>query len=611
MRVMPSRYTTQAKPVMAKGRPAAQVKHLSAPLKGLSLSSKLTTADPLTAPVLDNWIVEENRILARPGTRLTVALAGAKPVFCLVPYYGIPSKLAAASDNKLFDLDGSVIKSGFTSDDWHWTAFSNLSAVDYTIMVNGQNGVWSWNGGTGADPAPVAASSLVNANPARIYVAAADIGKFQNGTNVIVAGATGDMVAANGTKQITSVGVPANSITLVGVDLSGAAAPQTTGVTVNPPAPFMKESVSPPAGTSHIFVDRMQIVLSHMNRLWFADSTYLSVYYLPLQQKSGQLKELPLNAVFKRGGTIRAMYTWTLDGGMGLDDQLVIFTTNGEAAIYAGTDPDTDLTLIGVYRFDSPMSKHSVVQYGGELYALISTGLVPMSTLMRAETENLGKQDVDVTSEFYQHAIRHRDKFGWQAFLNHSSGRLYCNMPIGGMNQYRQMIRFMPKPVWARWSGVPARCWAWIDNRVFFGTDNGRVKEMHPSFLNDDGGPIRVDVQGAWSTYGTPAIKHFKMVKAYIQTDGQPRPFLDMKVDYDTTRPTNQPETSPGTVGAEWDTATWDVDDWASAVRNRSYWTGVKPIGQVGGPRLMALVRDCEFAITGFDVIYETGSVLG
>ena len=122
-----------------------------------------------------------------------------------------------------------------------------------------------------------------------------------------------------------------------------------------------------PATKPYIVPDQFQIVVSHMNRLWFADNAKLALYYLPLQQKSGELKELPLNAIFKRGGSIRAVYTWTLDGGMGLDDQLVIFSTNGEAAIYNGTDPDSDFNLIGVYRFDSPMSKHAVVNYGGEL----------------------------------------------------------------------------------------------------------------------------------------------------------------------------------------------------------------------------------------------------
>ena len=83
----------------------------------------------------------------------------------------------------------------------------------------------------------------------------------------------------------------------------------------------------------------------------------LAVYYLPLQQKSGEVKQLPLNAVFRRGGHIRAMYTWTIDGGAGMDDKLVIFSTNGECVIYSRHRPRHRLQLVGIFRFDSPMSQ--------------------------------------------------------------------------------------------------------------------------------------------------------------------------------------------------------------------------------------------------------------
>ncbi len=75
------------------------------------------------------------------------------------------------------------------------------------------------------------------------------------------------------------------------------------------------------------------------------------------------------------------------------------------------------------------MSKHSTVNWGGDLYCLISTGLVPMTTMIRAETEQLGQADKNVISLFLADSARHRDKKGWQAFLNPSSQRLYCNMP--------------------------------------------------------------------------------------------------------------------------------------------------------------------------------------
>lgn len=525
MRALPSKYAAGAKPIKVKQNPSA-VKHLSAPLKGLSLSSKLTTGDPLKAPILDNWVVEEDRIRCRPGTKKLFTHSAAAPVESMVPYYGVPSLLALATAGELVTQSGTLLEDGFTANDWSWSSFSNLSQQTYTVMVNGANGVWSWNGGT-------------------------------------VAGSV------------------------------------------------VKETVTAPASAPWIDPEKFTIIMSHMNRLWFADSLNLSVYYLPIQQKSGEVFVLPLNSIFKRGGTIRAVYTWTLDGGSGMDDKLVIFSSNGECAIYSGVDPASDFSLVGVFRFDAPMSKHCVVNYGGELYVLISTGLVPMSTMLRAENEQLGQTEKDIVTMFTDASRRYRGLSGWQAMLDPDTGRIICNLPGGAINKYNQMARKMPAVIWSSWSAIPSRCWCWLNNVLYFADDAGGLYEMDPLYLNDNGAAIKVDVQFAWSNFSTPAIKQFKMLKPYIITDALPRAFVDMRVDYDMTPPSNQPDVTFQTVGAEWDLATWDVDDWAPGATMISNWSGTAAIGSVGAPRLTASILNCEFAIAGFDVIFETGSVMG
>jgi len=89
--------------------------------------------------------------------------------------------------------------------------------------------------GTAAPGTPVAVTSLSNANPAVVTVGASDISQFANGDTVVIAGALTDMVAANGSHTISSVGSPANTFVLTGVNLAAAAAPQTTGITAAPP----------------------------------------------------------------------------------------------------------------------------------------------------------------------------------------------------------------------------------------------------------------------------------------------------------------------------------------------------------------------------------------
>jgi hypothetical protein len=509
--------------LLNKGRPAAKVAHFSAPLKGLSKFAELSETDPMLASILTNWLPLDDRIAVRPGYIKLGQIAANTPVSTLVPYYGSAThKLAAASGGKFYDTAGVVIGPGpYGGDDWAWISYSDLGATDYTLMVNGHDGVVSWDGTT-----------------------------------------------------------------------------------------FTAEVITVPTAETWINPLRFDKVLSHMNRLWFADSDNLAVYYLPIGQKAGAVELFPLDVLFKRGGHIEALHTWSMDGGTGLDDALVIFSSNGEAVIYSGVDPESDFKLVGIFRFDAPMSHNSVLNFGGDLYVMIATGLVPMTTLIRAEVENLGKSDMSVMDEFQTIAKTNRDSFGWQVILNSQTGHAICNMPLNN-GKYQQMVRKMPGQIWAKWSDIPARCWGWLNNHTYFGDDFGGIFLGGTEYLSDNGKAIEADVRFAWSGYKSVAKKQFKMVRLYTLTDGLVRPFIDMEVDYDTTRPTNQPEVSTAPAGdAVWDVAIWDVDYWALNAVPRQNWQGVTGLGRVGAPRIRASILGCTYAITGIDVIYEPGGLM-
>jgi len=612
VRLGATRYATKSQPVRVK-KDLAKVKHLQAPTRGLSLNSTMVQGDALTASVLDNWIVEKDRVTVRPGLARIQTLPEAKPIETIVPFYGDFDSWALACNGKLYDPSNAVIASGFTSNEWNWTAFSNLGDRDYTVMVNGADGVWSWDGGSVVDPAtPVTVTNLSKTNPAVLTVAAADISKFVNGRLVTISGAVGaGLINANGTHKMISVGTPANTFSLEGVDTSSAAAAQTTGVVADPLGSVAKEAITAPVGEAWVDPQKFHTVLSHMNRLWFCDKTNLAVYYLPIQSKSGQLKLLPLNAVFRRGGYIKAMASWTLDGGAGTEDQLVLLSSNGEAVLYNGTDPDSDFALTGIFKFDAPMSMRSFINYGGDLYVFINTGLVPMSTMLRAESEQLGTSDKNVTDMFAE--LTHGKNLypGWQVILNYHAGWAICNFPTGAPNVYRQMVRFMPDPVWCSWSDVPSRSWQWITRRLLAGTDEGILYEMRLGQQSDDGRPITADMQLTFSAYDSSAIKAFKMISPYIISDGLAKPYVDIRVDYDMRPPINQPDVSLAPIGGTWDQAIWDVDYWAQQPTSQLYQNGVAAIGRVAAPRVKVSIVNCSFSIAGFDVLYETGAAFG
>jgi len=565
-------------------------------------------------------LVRPGRVLVRdewPGTTK-------HPIERLLPYRAAPDVLLAATNHTIIKAaDGTVLASGFGSDDWQETMFSDLSQTKRLVMVNGVDGVWSYDGGSTIAPGIINLSKIDATNPAQLTpTTPADVSKFHVGGTVSIAGATGSVAAANGLHTIVAVGAPAGTFS-IDVNLTGATAQTSGPMSATPYGSIQKEPITAPANAPWCNPQNFHVVIHHLNRLYFADPFALAVYYLPLQQKSGTLKQLPLNPVFKHGGAIAAFGSWTLDGGNGMDDKLVVFSTNGEAAIFTGIDPeDTGWNLIGVFQHDHPMSKHCIANYGGDLWVLTSTGLVPMSTLIRAETEKLNKAEKGVITFFREFSLRYPNAVGWSLQFDHSTGRMLCNMPLGSSGGYQQMVRFMPDPVWAKWKDHPSRCWAWMGDKLYFGTDDGKIFEVNDLYTSDSDGviplAITAEVRMAWSLYKTAGLKHFKLVRVYGQTNGLPvRPYVDMAVNFLDRRPTNQPEVvqpAPPTMWSHGASGTSTFTKWGSPwSRGRQPmigWNGVGRLGNSGAPHVLVAVKGASYELAGFDVVYEPGIVV-
>jgi hypothetical protein len=373
---------------------------------------------------------------------------------------------------------------------------------------------------------------------------------------------------------------------------------------------MIKETITADPSITFFDQNKINVVLAHMNRIFMVDKTNLCVFYLPLLQKSGAVKQLPLGTIMKKGGSIVALASWSIDGGTGIDDKLVVFSSEGEIAIYSGFDPDSNFELVGVFALDKPVHKNAIALYGGDLFVQVNTGLIPMSVVIRDQTESLGKYDKAIQPGFLERSI-YKSRPGWGLILEHANGWFICNLPNGSTNNYTQFVRKNTSAQWVEWAQVPARSMAWFKNQFWFGTDDGRICVMDVAYLNSGGEATMVDCQLSWSLFGSPAVKHFKMIRPFLFTDGEPRPFIDVMTDYYNGPPTNQPDVTFATPGGRWDIADWDVDFWAAGKQQWIQWQGCAGLGRVGAPRLVASLSGCDLELTGFDVIYEKGSILG
>ena len=130
-----------------------------------------------------------------------------------------------------------------------------------------------------------------------------------------------------------------------------------------------------------------QTVSSYRNRLWFTKATGTSAFYLPTAAITGTPIEFPLGGLMSKGGTISHIGTWTMDGGEGgSDDYIVFVTSNGQAIVYAGTDPSSQSTwsLVGVYDISPPVGRP--LRYGADLLLPLRDGLFSMAEILRGNT---------------------------------------------------------------------------------------------------------------------------------------------------------------------------------------------------------------------------------
>jgi hypothetical protein len=129
-------------------------------------------------------------------------------------------------------------------------------------------------------------------------------------------------------------------------------------------------------------------IAAFQNRLWFTKGTTdLNAYYLATQAITGAPTAFQLGGYATKGGGLFGIGTWTLDGGVGGTDDLIVFvTTNGQAIVYQGTDPSSAASwrLVGVFDLSRPIGPP--FKYGADLLVPCEDGLFSMAEVLRGNT---------------------------------------------------------------------------------------------------------------------------------------------------------------------------------------------------------------------------------
>jgi hypothetical protein len=343
------------------------------------------------------------------------------------------------------------------------------------------------------------------------------------------------------------------------------------------------------------------------NRLWFIEANSLKAWYLSASAIAGAANSFDLSGVFPKGGFLVAMGDWTLDSGEGVDDLAVFISSEGEVAVYKGTDPATAATwaLVGIYQVGSPIGRRCMAKFGSDLLIINQDGLQLMSAALSSSRAYAQQSVTDkIQPTISQMVNTYSTNFGWQITLHPKEDCIFLNVPItGNSEQYLMNTRTTG---WCNFTGWNASCFETMDDELYFGVSGGVMKAF--SGTSDNGNPIAGEALQAFSYMGTSNLKYFEMARPIVAVDTSSIGILlGLNVDFDTSAPVGTPTFSSSTV-ATWDAALWDIGVWGGNLTIRKDWQTVGGVGLTGALHMKTQSSTANMQWASTDYIYQLGS---
>ena len=348
----------------------------------------------------------------------------------------------------------------------------------------------------------------------------------------------------------------------------------------------------------------------HQRRLWFGEAGTMRAWYLPVNSIAGAASFFDFGGLAAFGGSLIGMGTWTRDGGSGADDLAVFLTDQGEALVYSGTDPAqaSEWTLQGVFRIGRPLGRRAMTRAGADLLVMTEDGFVALSSVLPVDRsqQSAAAVSAQINPVVTAQARDFAGSFGWQAFFYPSANMLMFNIPAAA-GRFEQYVFNTVTRAPCRFTGIPAHCWALIDDVPYFG-GAGFVARFDVG-STDDGADIRALGVQAPNAMGPRAqTKAFKRVRLTMQSEVPPAVGVDVQPDYDLSAPPPAPRAGVAPL-ARWDQARWDQALWAGEA-TWAPWRGVRGKGRMGALRVQVAAREAPVAWIATDVLVVPGGVL-
>lgn len=373
-------------------------------------------------------------------------------------------------------------------------------------------------------------------------------------------------------------------------------------------------------GITGITITDVTYVVVHKQRIWLAVQGETIGYYLAPGAISGAATPFYFGAKFKHGGELVALLNWTVDGGIGLDDYLVVVSRAGDVIPYNGDDPSLDTwQAVGTYFVgEIPAGNKIASDFGGDLIILSEFGVTSMSDLLNASDSRAVASDsvaFKVATLLRNDLRRFKYDNGWELRYAPTQGYLIINRPKQLSYDFLQYVLIRTTEGWCFWRSVPMLCVDTWRGTTVFGTTQGTIEIMDVEFDDVDnngtaGTPVNFSLLTSFSSLGSPAqFKRGEIVRPTFISQLSPTYRTKVLYDYQSKQivPPSQILVSETNL---WDVGLWDQDLWDEGGELTTWEArGALGIGRSLAVALNGYARSSTILVN-FDLMWRTGNVL-
>jgi hypothetical protein len=367
------------------------------------------------------------------------------------------------------------------------------------------------------------------------------------------------------------------------------------------------------AGPATLLTKDIVNIHSFKRGLYFLKKDSLSFFYLPIDQILGTVSEFPLGAVFDKGGHLVAQGTWTVDGGKGVDDYTAFVTSEGQLALYQGTDPGSSTTwaLVGVFDVARPVGNRCFCKFGGDLLYMSYLGCVGLSKFLQSTKIDMKPSITDTIAEaFTDAASNYGGLYGWEFVVSPNENILLVNIPTSEYSVSVQYVMNTNTGAWCKFTGWNVFSWVLFDNTLYGGMA-GKVGKFWQDG-GDFGSLIQCYVKQA-PIYLSPRarMKQVRLLQPILKIGG--RVAVDAAIDSDFEENDNYGQAVFTTVAnSRFDSALFDSAVWGQIAQTTINWITVgDEMGYAKALRLRVLASDATVEWSATNVLYESGALQG